>query len=417
MPADETRTLRSNYIVNLLDGGFFGLTLGLASFSTILPLFVSTMTGSAFILGMIPAIQNIGWQLPQLMTANYTARMPRFKPAVMLITIHERLPYLALAILAWFLPAMDKRLALVLTFLILTWWALGTGLVANPWLNLIGKVFSGNILGTFLGFQSSALSLFGSFGAFLAGVILEANTGDQRGFFFCFLAAFLSSMVSYFMLNATVEAPRSDVPEIHQQTSILKNSIGILKANVPFRSFLIMKMISQFCLMAFSFYTVYAVRDLEVSDLAVGGLTSMYFFSQVVANPLLGFLSDRLGRRRAMEIGAVCGAASALCAFVSSSAAWMFPAMLLAGTANSAFSTIAMAYCLEFGNELNRPTYIGMSNTFIVPSTIVAPLLGGWLADQSGFHTTFLLAAVAGVMVFACIYFFVGKGQVMEVVN
>jgi MFS family permease len=416
MLADELRTLRTNYIVNILDGGFFGLTLGLASFSTVIPLFVSTMTDSALILGLIPAIQNIGWQLPQLMTANYTARMTRFKPAVVLITIHERLPYLALAILAWFMPALDTRLAIVLTFLILAWWALGTGFVANPWLNLIGKVFPGNILGTFLGLQSSALSLFGSLGAFLAGILLEANTGS-RGFFFCFLAASLSSVVSWFMLNATIEAKRDEVPESHQQKPILQNSLAILKSNTPFRYFLIMKMISQFCLMAFSFYTVYAVRDLAVTDLAVGGLTSAYFISQVVANPLLGFLSDRLGRRRALEVGAVCGAASALCAFLSSSAVWMFPAMILAGTANSAFSTIAMAYCLEFGNEMDRPTYIGMANTFIVPSTIVAPLLGGWIADQSGFHATFMLAAIAGVVVLACILILMGRPNVLEAVK
>jgi MFS family permease len=416
MPADETRILRTNYIVNILDGGFFGLSLGLASFSTIIPLFVSTMTDSAFILGLIPAIQNIGWQLPQLMTANYTARMARFKPAVVMITIHERLPFFALAILAWFLPALDTRVALVLTFLILAWFGFGSGFTANPWLNLIGKVFPGNILGTFLGLQSSALSLFGSLGAFLAGIILEANNGS-RGFFFCFLAASLSSVVSWFLLNATIEARREEVPESHQQVSILKNSMGILKSNAPFRYFLVMKMLSQFCLMAFSFYTVYAVRDLKITDLAVGGLTSAYFFSQVIANPLLGFLSDRFGRRRALEIGAVCGASSALCAFLSSSVVWMFPAMILAGTANSAFSTIAMAYCLEFGNELDRPTYIGMANTFIAPSTIVAPLLGGWLADQSGFHATFLLAAVAGLVVFGCIYLLMGKPQVLETVN
>jgi hypothetical protein len=40
------RNFRLNYIVNLLDGGFFGFALGFASLTTVIPLFVSNMTDS-----------------------------------------------------------------------------------------------------------------------------------------------------------------------------------------------------------------------------------------------------------------------------------------------------------------------------------------------------------------------------------
>ena len=62
--------LRYNTIVNLLDGAFFGSALGFASFVTVLPLFVSSLTDSALLIGLIPAIHSMGWQLPQLFTAN-----------------------------------------------------------------------------------------------------------------------------------------------------------------------------------------------------------------------------------------------------------------------------------------------------------------------------------------------------------
>jgi MFS family permease len=39
-----------------------------------------------------------------------------------------------------------------------------------------------------------------------------------------------------------------------------------------------------------------------------------------------------------------------------------------------------------------------MANTLITPVTIVAPLVGGWLADSSGFHSTFIAAALAGLL-------------------
>jgi len=54
------KNLRYNFFVNLTDGAFFGAALGFASFVTIIPLFVSTLTDSAILIGLIPAIHAMG---------------------------------------------------------------------------------------------------------------------------------------------------------------------------------------------------------------------------------------------------------------------------------------------------------------------------------------------------------------------
>jgi hypothetical protein len=59
-----------NFLVNLIDGGFFGLGIGFASFVTVLPLFVSSLTDSAILIGLIPAVHVVCWQFPQLFTAH-----------------------------------------------------------------------------------------------------------------------------------------------------------------------------------------------------------------------------------------------------------------------------------------------------------------------------------------------------------
>ena len=84
----NARNFPFNFIVNILDGGFFGLALGFASFSTVLPLFVSNLTDSAILIGIIPAIHIVGWQLPQLFTAHRVSLQKRYKPMVMFFTIH-----------------------------------------------------------------------------------------------------------------------------------------------------------------------------------------------------------------------------------------------------------------------------------------------------------------------------------------
>ena len=112
--------LRYNVTVGLLDGGMFGVALGFASFGTILPLFVASMTDSATLIGLVPAIHSAGWLLPQLFTAGYTSRLRRYKRTVLLATIHERIPFLGLAIVAFLLPKIGVQAGLIITFMPLT---------------------------------------------------------------------------------------------------------------------------------------------------------------------------------------------------------------------------------------------------------------------------------------------------------
>jgi predicted MFS family arabinose efflux permease len=66
---------------------------------------------------------------------------------------------------------------------------------------------------------------------------------------------------------------------------------------------------------------------------------------------------------------------------------------ILVGIGNVASWTIAMSITMEFVPEAERPAYIGLANTLVAPAALFATLFGGWLADTSGFKTTFATAA------------------------
>ena len=163
--------LRHNTIVNLLDGAFFVSALGFASFVTVWPLFVSSLTDSALLIGLIPSIHMMGWQLPQLFTANRLSQEKVYRPAVLKATIHERLPFLGLALLALVTASIDRRLALLLTFMLLIWQGVGGGFAANAWQSMIGKIIPSERRGTLFGIQSAAANLISSGGAVGAGAI------------------------------------------------------------------------------------------------------------------------------------------------------------------------------------------------------------------------------------------------------
>jgi MFS family permease len=397
MDKESSKHFRHNYIYNLLDGGFFGFGLGFGSFTTILPLFVSTLTKSAILIGLIPAIHNMGWQLPQLMTANKISRMTRIKPFVLLMTIQERLPFLLLAVVAFFIPSLGPKLALVLIYFLLIWQGLGAGLTANAWQNLIGKIFPSDYRATFFGLQSAAANLFASLGAILAGfILLRIESPDD--FALCFSLTFLLMGVSWICLNQTREQPKELEFDGPVAPSVFQNTVTILRRDIPFRWFIISRLLNQVGLMSYAFFIVYAVKYHQMSETMAGVMTSVLFITQVGANPLLGWLADHWSHSATLMIGAISTALSAIVALFAPSIYWFYLVFMLAGIGNTAFWTIGIAISLEFGTEAERPTYVGLSNTLISPATIGAPVLGGWLADTFGYSTTFICSAIFAIL-------------------
>jgi MFS family permease len=387
---------RHNYIVNIFDGTFFGFALGFASFTTVIPLFVSTMTTSPILIGLIPAIHMTGWQFPQLLIARRVSQLKRFKPMVVLMTIQERVPFLGLAAVAWFLPHIGPGLALVLTFALLIWQGLGAGLTANAWQNMIARVIPQDYRATFFGMQSAAANLLASLGAIAAGLVLETYN-PQIGYTICYLGACLGFAASWFSLNLTRETEKPVPDSTHLQVPLLKTIRKILDTDPNFRWFLGSRMLVQFGIMAFSFYSVYAVNFLGMNEAQAGILTSVLMMSQVIANPLLGWLADLWSRKAVLEVGTFACFLSALLAWWAPSTGWFYIVAALAGVASTAFWTIGLALTLEFGRDELRPTYIGMANTLIVPFTIVAPLIGGVLAGWGGYPVTFFFSAIMGL--------------------
>src|SRR6266508_4699782 len=398
--------LRYNVAVNLLDGGFFGVAIGFASFGTILPLFVASMTNSATLIGLVPAIHSAGWLFPQLFTANYTARLRRYKRTVLLATIHERVPFLGFALVALLLPRIGSQAGLIITFFFLTWQGLGGGFTANSWTSMISKIIPPEARGTFFGTQAAVANLFISFSAIGAGYLL--NLFDSpTDFMICFLAAILFFTISWFALALTRE-PADHEKVIDENPAPFWHGAGrILKRDKNFNWFLSARILSQFATMGFSFYIVYALRRFQMDTITAGYLTATLTIAQMVANAGMGWLGDRVGHRLMLIIGAGAATFSSLIAWFAPSLAWFFPVFVLTGFANVSIWTNGMTMTVDFSGENERPLYIGLAQTLTAPATIIAPLIGGRIADTQGFVTTFAWSSGLSIVMLAILIFLV----------
>ena len=399
MDTDRTvlQNFKFNFLVNVLDASFFGFGIGFASFTTILPLFVSQFTNSALLIGLVPAIHSMFWQIPQLFTAKTVSSLPRIKPHVMLMTINERLPYLGFVLIAWFLPVLNKTFALSIFFLLLIWQGLGAGFSANGWQSMLAKVIPSKTRARFFGVQSAAANLLASVGALFAGFLLQKNV-PHVGFATCFMIAFIFMMISMFFLSLTREFPSAKHRSETEETSLSKSVASILRKDRVFLGFLISRMVFQFGMMSFAFYIVYGVLNLGMTTAYAGVMTSILLITQVVSNPILGWVADRWGHLPVLVFGSFAAMLSSLTAWMANSL-FLFPLiMILAGIANNTFWTIGIAYTLEFGTDQTRPTYVGVLNTLGAPAAILAPLVGGWLADTYSYSVTFFAAACLSLL-------------------
>jgi len=399
------KNFRHNFVVNVFDGGFFGFGMGFGSLVTVVPLFISLMTDSAILIGLIPAIHVVGWQLPQLFTARHVARQSRYKPMVMRRTIQERIPFFGLAMIAWFIPKIGPQIALGLSFGMLVWQGLGGGFTATAWQSMVGKIIPGDRWGLFFGFQSAAASLFASGSAIAAGLILE-RVESPVNYAICFLLTTLGMAVSWIFLNQTREEDSTLIRKEDTTGGYWQSLGNILKKDTNFRWFILVRILAQLGTMGFSFYTVYAVRYYGIGEGTAGVLTAVLTIMQTAFNPIMGWLGDRWSHRGVMSIGLLAATASTILAWLSPGVGWFYLVFGLAGIANVAVWTIAMAMTLEYGTEAERPAYIGLANTLVAPTAFLIPLFGGWLADTAGFQATFVTSALGGIITFIVLLLF-----------
>jgi MFS family permease len=401
------RNFRWNFAVNLADGALFWLGLSFAAPSTIMPLYVSHLTDSRLLIGLISAITGAGWYLPQLLMANYVERMPVKKKLVIGVGLFsERLPFIVMAASVFLFAARDPKLALGLFFLTLTWHTIGAGVVAISWQDMLAKVIPVNYRGRLLGLANALGAAAGIAGAAAAAVIL-ARYPFPTNFAVCISLLAIFVLGSWFALSLTREPPlQSNKPAISLREYLLRLP-AVLRSDRNFAAYLLSRVAAVFGRMAIGFVTVYAVQRWDLSDAQAGFYTTLLLVGEAVAYVGVGALADRRGHKVVQETSLVLSALSMAIAVLAPSPTWIYAVFAAIGalTAADVVSTIGIA--MEFGTPEERPTYLGLANTIPGLPSAVAPLLGGWIASRTNYAVLFVTALLLSAVAWAILHWLV----------
>jgi MFS family permease len=401
--AQIRRDFRWNSGVVVMDGALFFLAINFAAPSTIMPLYVRHFTNSALLIGLVSTIAGSGWYLPQLLTVNYTERLPRKKPIVVNVGLFaERVPFLVMAASAFLFAGQSPRLALTLFFLTLAWHTVGAGAIAVAWQEMFAKVIPVNYRGRLLGTASFIGTATGILGAAFAASVLDRYPFPMN-FGICFALTFAFVMASWLVLSLTREPtlnPNKPQTSLLEYWRLLPR---ILKSNANFRAYLLARTLTVLGRMGIGFLTVYAVERWALGDSQAGFYTTVLLGGQSLFNLVFGPLADRHGHKLVLEASLVIAILSMAVAILAPSPIWMYPVFAAVGGLGSSDIVSAVNIALEFGPPNDRPTYIGLANTIPGLTAAVAPMIGGWIASHASYQSAFLGGALLSVAALACL--------------
>ena len=399
------RHLRRNFLLGVSNGILMNLARALTETSLVLSWFVSQLTGSNFLIGLIGPIRDGSWFLPQLLVSGYLQRRQRKLPLYNAMGLVRLISWGAMALSVFLVK--DRRLLLLLFYLFLTVTSLGAGFAGLSFMDIVGKAIPPRRRGSFFAARLFFGGIAGLGGGALVGYLLGGRSGldfptNYAVLMFASFIAVSLAMGSFALVIEPVEAINSErVPLIRQ----LRRAIDLPRRDANFRRFLAMRLCLMVAQVAMPFYIVYAQRAFQVPASMLGVYQTGLTLASVVSNLAWGRISDQQGNRRLVRISNLVGMAMPIAALAMPSLSRFVPS--LSGTIPYLFAVIFVAmgsyragttignvnYLLEIAPAEERPLYIGFTNT-VLGVAMFASAVGGLIVDLAGFAVLFWLALI-----------------------
>lgn len=401
VPASVAQHFRHNVIINTLDVSFFFMADSFWNINTIMPVFAATLTDNPFIIGLMPAIANAGWFLPQMFIASRVSHTQKILPLSIRLGAFERLPYLFFAVLALAIPHIGKSTAVILLILLMSWRGIASGMSALPWQEVMARVIPLSHRARFFGFSRVFGQGAGILGSILSGLIL-ANLSYPHNYALGFGIAVILLWLSFafYAQNREPEPEQLKLPPSNPNLSKPKKSVidfsmfgRILKNDGNFRIYLFARSISFIGNMASAFIAVYAIQTFQLQDEQAAIFTGIILASGILGYAIWGAVGDHIGPKNMMVLSFICWFAALLVAIFSKSIWFYYLVFALFGLYQSGIGVGDSMLIMELGEESLRPTYLGMGRTLTGSFLLLAPVLAGLLVAQYDYIVMFIVSA------------------------
>lgn len=144
-------------------------------------------------------------------------------------------------------------------------------------------------------------------------------------------------------------------------------------------------------------------RDLDIEPALYVWITTAYIVASTVLVPIYGKLSDLYGRRRVLLFAIGIFLAGSLLCGISQSAYQLIGFRAVQGIGSAGLFTSAFAVVADLFPPAERSKYQGIFGAAFGVSSVIGPLMGGFITDHFGWHWAFFINLPIGLVAIAFI--------------
>ncbi len=386
-------------MLGVLNGATYRLSLSLVDGSIVLPWFVSQVTDSRVVIGLLVAIQTGGWFLPQLFLSTYMQRQPRRLPAYNVACAGRWLFWLLVALSPFVLGARRPEAMLATVLVGYAGYYLLGGVSGLAFMDLVAQGIHARQRGTFFAWRNLTGGVLAVAGSLLVSWAMAPGTSlaFPSNFGLLAMANLAVTAVMFASFSFWTELPFPLPPP--RAAGLSRAVLAILRRDGNLRRFLLTRVLFIGAGVTTPFFVIRAT-ELGGPQRYAGLFLLVYTLSELAANLVWGWVSDHVSSKAALGLtGAVALAPNLLAAVFRPDwpGALYLLAFALLGAVQSGWMVTGMTLVLEIADPHDRPIYVGLANTIMGIPTLLLPL-GGLLAEAKGLPFLFLLAmGLAGV--------------------
>ncbi|AQP52961.1 MFS transporter [Vagococcus penaei] len=138
-------------------------------------------------------------------------------------------------------------------------------------------------------------------------------------------------------------------------------------------------------------------KEMGLTGTTMGALVAVLAFSQLLASPIAGYISDKFGRKKLIVAGMFVFALSEVIFGLGQNVAWLYFSRFLGGIAAALIMPSVTAYVADITTLEERPKAMGLVSAAISGGFIIGPGLGGFIA-HFGIRVPFFVAGFLAVL-------------------
>jgi len=391
--ADGTKYVRRNFYLNVFDGAVFAFAMAVVAQNTVFPVFIKSIGGSSIAIGLIPVFWTIGFNFPQILIANFAGKIPYKKDLLLLTCFFQRLFWLALGLVSYFLlPKLSVEMGVIIIFFFFTLAALGGGINFPGWFDLISKITPVNLRGRLFAWRVSIGALLGVLGGYLVKYIL-GKYAFPNNYALLFLIAFLITMVSYALLFFIKEEQPSKTGIKSSFYEYLRYLPVVLRRDKNFRNFLIADVTMIVAFTSFAFFTVDAIEKFSLPDSSAGVFTMIIMVSMVIGSLFFGHLADVYGHKINLVFISLFTMIACILAIFAVNIYMFYFVFVFSALATALLQISRITIVAEMCSEKDRAIYVALTNIVTVPFVLTG-ILAGWIAYLFDYNLVFTISSV-----------------------